>query len=90
MTPFFGGVKHVHCADYRLTVALHGDPIKTKRARYSPEKKWPQLVASTGSLKNERNKKCSDSQPEIYTYFKYVLKMNSHKKIVLKGKNCRN
>ena len=43
-------------------------------------KKWPKLVTSTGSLKNEQSKKCSDSQPEIYTYFKYVLKMNSQKK----------
>ena len=90
MTPFFGGVKRVHCANYRLTVALNGDPIKTKTSEVFAGKKWPKLVASTGSLKNEQNKKCSDSQPEIYTYFKYVLKMNSHKKIVLKGKNCRN
>ena len=84
MTPFFGGVKHVHCANYRLTVALNGDPIKTKTSEVFAEKKRPKLVTSTGSLKNEQNKKCSDSQPEIYTYFKYLLKMNSHKKIVLK------
>ena len=49
-------------------------------------KKWPKLVTSTGSLKNGQNKKCPDSQPEIYTYFKYVLKMNSHKKNSIEGK----
>ena len=84
MTPFFGGVKHVHCANYRLTVALNGDPMKTKTSEVFAGKKRPKLVTSTGSLKNEQNKKCSDSQPERYTYFKYFLKMNSHKKIVLK------
>ena len=38
-----------------------------------------------------KTKKFSDSQPEIYTYFKYVLKKKgSHKKIVLKGKTWCN
>ena len=44
-------------------------------------------MTCTGSLKNDQNKKCSDSQHEIYTYFKYVLKKGFAQKNSIEGKD---
>lgn len=86
---FFRGSKTCSLCQLQTYCSFKWWSNQNKTSEVFAGKKWPKLVTSTGSLKNEQSKKCSDSQPEIYTYFKYVLKMNSQKKNSIEGKELQ-